>query len=107
MHVVVWSSTGVCASTGAWRYIWSINVYVPKEKQHPSPAINCILVGVELLESLLHSSWDANWLDLVQVFCRGPQLPWVPERNGHVISRRQHFTASLQPIALTFSQHLL
>lgn len=52
---------------------------------------------------LPYSCWNFNWLYLVQVLYRWPQLQWVPACCSHSMPRGQHFTSLLLVLWILYS----
>lgn len=69
------------------------NNYSTSSRSNQLPIAHLFGVGPPC-KLLTHLYWSFGWLDLVQILCRQPQLPWVHECSSHVISWRQHSSPS-------------
>lgn len=74
----------------------------PGELPLPLPVTNCqeLLSYLWPLEALPLSTWDFDWLALVQDLGIWSQSLWVCVGNGSIIARKQFYSNSPLPLAL-------
>lgn len=75
------------------------NSQLPRHRTSSSPSSQQLSIGSWLgggiCECFPTPCWDIYWLDLVQDLFRHPQLSWVNEYIGSVMSQRHCFTMIL------------
>lgn len=64
--------------------------------QRQSTVDNSSSAGGGVCGPFSHLFWHVDWLDLMQILYKSPQLPWTHGSSSDVISRKQNFIAFLQ-----------
>lgn len=95
-----WVMLAQSISAWVWSYLQRrgelASSYTPEEKwvsfpkQQPA-ADSSSALGVTLWNPSLFHGWHFNWLDLMWVLCRWPQVPWDWECSSWAVSRGETF----------------